>query len=162
MRNSLRLVVSIAVCQMAGLIGSVFTSNAIPLWYNDLIRPELAPPSWVFAPVWTTLYALMGIAAFLIWSHYAKASAGQEKAKSKIALSVFVLQLALNTLWSIIFFGLRSPGAAFIEIIFLWLAIMATIALFAKQSKVAAWLLVPYILWVSFASYLNYMIYVLN
>ena len=148
----LKLLTAIVISEAAGIIGSLFTASAIPGWYASLIKPQLAPPNWVFGPVWTTLYALMGIAAFLVWKR------GLERREVKTALAIFVGQLALNTLWSIIFFGLKNPGAAFIEIILLWLAILATIIAFAKISKPAAWLLVPYLLWVSFAGYLNYAI----
>lgn len=141
---------------MAGIIGSIFTAPSIPTWYTTLVRPELSPPNWIFAPVWTTLFALMGVAAFLVWQK------GLNRRDVKIALSIFIIQLILNTLWSIIFFGLQNPGVAFMEIIFLWLAILTTMITFAKISRVAAWLLVPYILWVSFAAYLNYSIWILN
>jgi benzodiazapine receptor len=159
--NTFKLISAIAVSELAGIIGSVFTTPSIDGWYAGLVKPTLNPPAWVFGPVWTTLYALMGIAAFLIWSSYAKATADKKKG-IKIALTLFGTQLVLNTLWSIIFFGLHSPGGALIEIMFLWLAILATIIAFAKISKPAAWLLVPYIAWVSFASYLNFMIWMLN
>ena len=159
--NTLKLITSILVSELAGVIGSLFTAPAIGTWYASLIKPPLNPPSWVFGPVWTTLFALMGIAAFLVWSSYAKASADKKKG-IKVALILFGIQLGLNTLWSIIFFGLHSPGGALVEIVFLWLAILATIIAFYKISKPAAWLLVPYILWVSFAMYLNYSIWVLN
>lgn len=141
---------------MAGIIGSLFTAASIPTWYATLTRPELSPPNWIFAPVWTTLFALMGIAAFLVWNK------GLKRRDVRIALGIFSIQLILNTLWSIIFFGMQNPGAAFIEITFLWVAILATIIAFGKISKVAAWLLVPYILWVSFAAYLNYSFWILN
>ncbi len=141
---------------MAGIIGSVFTAPSIPTWYATLVRPEFSPPNWIFAPVWTTLFALMGIAAFLVWNK------GLKRQDIKIALSMFIIQLVLNTLWSILFFGMQNPGAALIEIVVLWLAILATILTFAKISRVAAWLLVPYIAWVSFAAYLNYSIWILN
>lgn len=154
--NILKLIIAIAVSELAGIIGSVFTTPSIAGWYADLVRPEFAPPNWVFGPVWTTLFALMGIAAFLIWKR------GIDRRDVKIALGVFIGQLVLNTLWSIIFFGMHSPGGAFVEIIFLWLAIFATIFFFAKISKGAALLLMPYILWVSFAAYLNFSIYILN
>lgn len=146
----------IALSQGAGIIGSLATTPAIRPWYSPLLKPDLAPPNWVFGPVWTTLFLLMGIAAFLVWR------VGVRRKGVRLALIVFCLQLALNTLWSVIFFGLQSPGAAFVEIIFLWLAIAATIVMFAKFSKPAAWLLAPYIAWVSFAAYLNYMIWMLN
>lgn len=151
-----KLVLAIVVAELAGIIGSVFTASSIPTWYATLAKPELAPPNWVFGPVWTTLFALMGIAAFLVWKK------GWERKEVKVALSVFLGQLILNTLWSIIFFGLQSPASALIEIFILWLAILLTIIVFARISKPAAWLLVPYLLWVSFATYLNYAIWMLN
>ncbi len=154
--NKSKLVVAIVGSQLAGIIGSVFTAPAIAGWYTTIVKPELNPPAWVFGPVWTTLFALMGIAAFLVWKQ------GLERRDVRIALGLFVGQLALNTLWSILFFGLQNPGAAFIEIIILWFAILATIVAFARISRPAAWLLVPYILWVSFASYLNFSIWMLN
>lgn len=142
--------------EAAGIIGSFFTAASIPTWYATLTKPTLNPPAWVFGPVWTTLFALMGIAAFLIWRK------GWSRKDVKVALGLFFAQLVLNTLWSIIFFGLQNPGAAFVEIVVFWIAIVATIVSFARISKAAAWLLVPYIVWVSFASYLNYMIWMLN
>lgn len=156
MNDAIKLIVSIITAELAGIIGSAFTAPSIAGWYAGIVKPALNPPSWVFGPVWTTLFALMGIAAFLIWEK------GLNRKDVKIALGVFLGQLALNAFWSIIFFGLHSPGGAFIEIVFLWLAILATIIAFAKISKPAAWLLIPYILWVSFASYLNFMIWILN
>ncbi|MDO8492994.1 MAG: TspO/MBR family protein [bacterium] len=161
MNNAFKLIIAIAVSELAGIIGSVFTIPSVAGWYAGIVKPALNPPAWVFGPVWTTLFALMGIAAFLICSSYAEASADKKKG-IKVALILFGIQLVLNTLWSIIFFGLHSPGGALVEIIFLWLAILATIIAFAKISRPAAWLLVPYILWVSFAMYLNYAIWSLN
>lgn len=154
--NFSKFIIAVVVSELAGVIGSIFTTPAISTWYAGLAKPALNPPAWVFAPVWTTLFALMGIAAFLVWRK------GLDRKDVKIALGVFIGQLVLNTLWSIIFFGLHNPGAAFIEIIFLWLAILVTIIVFAKVSKPAAWLLVPYILWVSFAGYLNYSLWQLS
>lgn len=161
LRNALQLIAAILITESAGIIGSLFTAPAISGWYTGLIKPALNPPSWIFGPVWTTLFALMGIAVFLVWSSYAKASEDKKKG-IKIALALFGIQLVLNTLWSILFFGMQSPGAALIEIVLLWVSILATIIAFYKISKPAAWLLVPYILWVSFASYLNYVIWTLN
>ena len=155
--QAFKLIIAIVVSELAGIIGSVFTTPAISSgWYATLARPALNPPAWVFGPVWTALYALMGIAAFLVWKK------GLERRDVKIALGIFIGQLVLNTLWSIIFFGLHSPGGAFVEIVLLWLAILATIIAFAKISRTAAWFLVPYIVWVSFAAYLNIMIWMLN
>ena len=162
LNNLFKLVIAIAVSELAGVIGSVFTISAIPTWYAGLVKPALNPPGWIFGPAWITLYALMGIAAFLIWSSYAKASEGQAKRQIKIALGVFGIQLFLNAIWSIIFFGLHNPFWAFIEIIILWLAILWTIFAFYKISRPAAYLLLPYIIWVSFAAYLNYSIWMLN
>lgn len=154
--DSLKLVLSIAVSQSAGLIGAFFTTPSISGWYQTLAKPELAPPNWIFAPVWTTLFLLMGIAAFLIWK------VGLSRKGVKAALGLFVFQLVLNTLWSIIFFGAQSPGWALLEIVFLWLAILATLISFWKLSRAAGVLILPYLLWVSFAIYLNYSIFILN
>lgn len=147
---------AIGVCELAGILGSVFTTSSIPTWYAALQKPELRPPNWVFAPVWTMLYALMGIAAFLIWRK------GFNKKSVKVALGVFGVQLVLNVLWSVLFFGLHNPFAAFVEILLLWLAIFWTIILFYKLSRAAAYLLIPYFVWVSFAAYLNFAIWRLN
>jgi tryptophan-rich sensory protein len=155
-RNILKLVVSIVVSQCAGLIGSAFTTPAIPTWYAALEKPFFTPPSWLFAPAWITLYVLMGIAAFLVWR------LGLDDRRVRAALMIFLIQLVLNTLWSVAFFGLQSPLYGFIVIILLWLAILLTIHSFTRISRLAAWLLVPYILWVSFASVLNISIWVLN
>ena len=155
-KNIFKLIVSIAICELAGVIGAVFTVSSIPAWYANLEKPKFAPPNWIFAPTWTILFALMGISAFLIWQQ------GVDRKDVKNALYIFTIQLILNVFWSIIFFGFRNPFGAFIEIIFLWLAIFATILSFAKVSKPAAWLLTPYILWVSFAAYLNFSIWNLN
>lgn len=155
-RNVLKLASAIAVCELAGIIGSIFTVSSIPTWYASLARPEFSPPNWIFGPVWTTLYALMGFAAFLIWKR------GIGRKDVKVALGLFLVQLVLNSLWSVIFFGWQNPGAALVEIVFLWVAILATIIVFRNISQLAAWLLVPYILWVSFAGFLNYSIWILN
>lgn len=156
MNNTLKLIISIVAAELAGIIGSVFTAPSIPGWYSGLVKPTLNPPAWVFGPVWTTLFALMGIAAFLVWKK------GLERKDVRTALTIFIGQLVLNTLWSIIFFGLQSPSGAFIDLVILWLAILTTIIVFARISRPAAWLLLPYILWVSFAGYLNYSIWQLN
>jgi translocator protein len=154
--NFFKLIIAVGVSELAGVIGSFFTVSAIPNWYSTLVKPALSPPSWVFGPAWTTLYALMGIAAFLVWKY------GWERKDVKTALGIFGIQLFLNAIWSIIFFGLQSPGWALVEIALLWFAIVWTIAVFYKISKPAAYLLVPYLLWVSFATYLNYAIWTLN
>ena len=154
--NYAKLVVALVACLAAGAIGSIFTAGAIPNWYAALNKPDLAPPNWVFAPVWTTLYILMGIAAYLVWDK------GWKNKDVKVALDLFGAQLVLNIFWSIIFFGMKNPLYAFIEIIVLWLAIALTISKFNKIEKNAAYLMVPYIIWVSFAAYLNYSIWMLN
>lgn len=155
-RTFLKLVVAVVVTQLAGIIGSLFTFSAIPTWYATLTKPELNPPSWIFGPVWTTLYLLMGVSAFLIWHK------GWARRDVKIALSVYGVQLVLNALWSIVFFGMQSPGLALVNIALLFVSIVLTMILFYKISRPAMYLLIPYILWVSFASYLNYAIYALN
>ncbi|MBI2450456.1 MAG: tryptophan-rich sensory protein [Candidatus Nealsonbacteria bacterium] len=168
-RDLLKLIISVAISELAGIVGSFFTVSAIPNWYSALVKPALNPPAWVFGPVWTTLYALMGIAAFLIWREYSKLTLSeveglipQRKRQIKMALGVFGIQLFLNAIWSIIFFGLQNPGWALVDIVLLWLAIAWTMVVFYKISKPAAYLLVPYLLWVSFAAYLNYSIWMFN
>lgn len=156
-KNTLKLVVAVLACELAGFVGSLFTAPSISSgWYGNLVKPEFAPPNWIFAPVWTTLFLMMGVAVWLVWKK------GVAEQGVKIALIFFDTQLLLNVLWSVVFFGLRSPGLAVIEIIFLWFAILVTIVSFAKVSKLSALLLVPYILWVSFAGYLNYEIFSLT
>lgn len=151
--NTLKFIFAVLGSELAGVVGSLFTIPSIQTWYTGLPKPALNPPAWIFAPVWITLFALMGIAAFLVWKK------GANRKNIKIALFIFIVQLVLNALWSMIFFGLHNPGLAFIDLIFLWFAILATIFSFAKIFKSAAWLLIPYILWVSFAGYLNYSIW---
>jgi tryptophan-rich sensory protein len=151
----LRLVVCLVICQLAGIIGSIFTTPAIPDWYASLEKPSFSPPNWLFAPVWTFLFLLMGITLYMIWQAYPKKQA-------KSALLFFLIQLGLNILWSVIFFGLKSPLIAFVEIVILWLAILLTMIKTFEVSKVAGYLLVPYILWVNFAAVLNYFLWRLN
>lgn len=152
----MKLFSAIAIAELAGIVGAIFTTPNISTWYATLAKPPINPPSWVFGPVWTILYALMGISAYLIWER------GYKRKEVRAGLYIFAVQLGLNTLWSILFFGFRNPGLAFVEIIILWLAIIATMATFSKSSRVAAWLLVPYLAWVTFATYLNYSIWILN
>ena len=163
LNNLFKLVIAIGISEMAGIIGSVFTISAIPNWYAGLVKSALNPPSWVFGPVWTTLYALMGISLFLVWKQHSSILENVRMLRMwKIGIAAFFVQLSLNAVWSIIFFGLQNPGWALIDIAFLWLAIVWTITVFYKISKPAAYLLLPYLLWVSFASYLNYSIWALN
>lgn len=154
--NLSKLIISIVISELAGIIGTVFTVSAIPTWYTTLTKPIINPPAWVFGPVWATLYFLMGIAAFLVWRK------GLEQKEVRVALSVFSVQLVLNALWSIVFFGLQSPAWALVNIVTLWFAIVWTMYVFYKVSRPAVYLLVPYIFWVSFALYLNYAIWTLN
>lgn len=155
-KNIFSVAISIIIAEFAGIIGSVFTIQSVNTWYLTLNKPTLNPPSWIFGPVWTTLYVLMGVSAYLVWKR------GIKRADVKIALSIYAFQLLLNTLWSIVFFAFENPGLALVNIVVLWLAIVATIYTFSKISKTAAWLLAPYLAWVSFASYLNYAIWSLN
>jgi len=141
---------------LAGIFGAYFTSQSIPTWYAGLEKPWFTPPNWAFGPVWTTLYLLMGIAAYIV------ADSEIDHKQKKGALGVFGFQLALNGLWSFFFFGLQSPLLGLIEIVFLWLSIVWTIWLFAKISKTTIWLLAPYLLWVSLATGLNFSILMLN
>ena len=152
----LKLVASVAVCQLTGIIGSVFTASSVSTWYVALRKPSFTPPGWVFGPVWISLYALMGIAAYLVWRN------GLNQREVRIALSLFVAQLILNALWSAMFFGLRSPLAGLADISALWVLIVLTIFYFLKVSTTAGLLLVPYIVWVSFAALLNYYIWAMN
>ena len=154
--NLSKLVVSILLCQFAGLIGSVFTASSLENWYLFLEKPAFNPPAWVFFPAWVTLYTLMGISLYLVWEK------GLQEQEIKKGIFIFGIQLGLNTLWSILFFGLKSPYYAFVEIVLLWFAILLTILKFRKISKTASYLLFPYILWVSFAMLLNYYIWILN
>jgi len=156
MINFFKALLSIFICEVVGLIGSFFTFPAISGWYAKLNKPSFSPPNWLFGPVWTLLYAMMGFSAFLIWQ------AGVEKRGVKNALFLFTLQLILNFLWSFFFFKLQSPLSALIVIIFLWLLILATIMNFYQINKTAGLILIPYLLWVSFASLLNFSVYYLN
>jgi len=152
----LKLTISIIICESAGVIGSIFTTPAIPGWYAALVKPSFTLPNWVFAPVWTSLYLLMGISVFLVWRK------GLDNHLVNSALRLFIVQLVLNTFWSILFFGLRSPLLGLVEIIILWVAILLTILSFFRVSKIAGILLLPYILWVSFAAILNFSLWRLN
>ncbi len=155
-----KLALFILACELAGVIGSIFTIQSIPTWYATLIKPPFAPPNWLFAPVWTILYALMGIAAFLIWEKTMLKGAQKKKAAS--ALNIFWLQLALNVLWSIVFFGARSPLLGLIIILLMLFSIALAMWRFYYIDWRAFWLLAPYILWVGFATLLNFYIFALN
>lgn len=147
---------SIVLCQLAGVIGSLATTPAIPTWFDYLNKPTFSPPNWLFAPVWLTLYAMMGIAFYLIIVK------GLKNKKKRIAAGLFLGHLVLNTLWSLVFFGLKDLGLALLVIILLWLMIAILIDLFWKIEKRASLLLIPYFLWVSFATFLNLALWQLN
>jgi len=155
MRRLLRLLVSLVLPLAVGFTGSVFTSSSVNSWYLNISKPVFNPPSWLFGPVWTALYILMGLAFYFVW---------QNGYSNKLLLPfvVYFLQLLLNFLWSFLFFGLRNPLWAFVDIVLLWVLIIINIVLFFKQRKLAGVLLLPYILWVSFATALNLAIVILN
>ena len=153
LRELVKLILCIAICQSAGVMGSIFTASSVANWYTTLDIPWFTPSGSIISVVWIILFALMGLSLFLIWQK------GVSSIDTKIALGIFALQLLVNILWSYAFFGLQSPLAAFIVILFLWLLIMQCIIRFWYIRKEAALLLVPYILWVSFAAFLNYTIW---
>jgi tryptophan-rich sensory protein len=170
---------AIVICELVGMVGAFFTMPAIDGWYAGLNRPSFSPPDWIFAPVWTLLFFLMGISLYLVWKKGWKVKVSQKEKKEKVwnsytkklwtgawreenVIVIFILQLVLNIWWSVIFFGLEYPGLAFFEILMLWFAILYTILNFYRISKPAAYLLLPYILWVSFAIVLNYSFWMLN
>ena len=152
--NLPKLLASIILCLGVGSLGSFFTVSEIASWYATLQKPFFSPPNYLFGPVWTILYILMGISLYLVW-------VAKKKGKEK-AMQLFLIQLALNFFWSIIFFGLHSPEVAFVEIIAMWIFIYLTIKAFSGISKTAAYLLYPYLAWVSFATILNLSIVLLN
>jgi benzodiazapine receptor len=150
------LLVSILLPMVIGLIGSLATWPAIPNWFATLQKPFFNPPNWLFGPVWTLLYIMMGVAAYLVWR------CGTEKPEVRGALKWYLVQLLLNCAWSLVFFGLRFPLGGLVIIIVLWALIFITMQRFFKISKSAGWLLLPYLLWVSFATILNLAIVALN
>ena len=152
MRQWIVLAGFIGLCLAVGIIAGLVTAPAVIEWYPTLAKPSWTPPSWLFAPAWTVLYILMAVAAWLVWK------AGNAKA----ALILFFGQLLLNLAWSVLFFGARSPGFGLIDVTAMWLAIAATIFAFAFRSRLAAFLMVPYLCWVSFAAALNASIFMLN
>lgn len=156
MKSVLKLLSAVICCEAIGFIGTLFTLSAIPTWYVYLQKPFFSPPNWIFAPAWTVLYLLMGIAVFLIWQK------GLKKKKVKKTIAIFLVQLLLNFLWTPLFFGLHSPIFGLIDIILLLLSIIMTIRAFYPVSKNAAYLLIPYLVWVSFATLLNLSIVLLN
>lgn len=151
-----KLIVSILGCQLVGLISVPFTFSAIPTWYATLVKPSFSPPNWLFGPVWTLLYLLMGLSFYLIWRQ------GWTTQKARTARNFFLAQLALNFLWSFLFFGLRSPFLGLLDILALLALITCTLRHFYPLSKPAFYLLLPYLLWVSFATLLNLSLVILN
>jgi tryptophan-rich sensory protein len=150
-----KLAVSIVLCQLAGFLGSLFTTPAIPTWYQTLNKPFFTPPNWIFSPVWISLFILMGISLFYVLRR-------PDHPQFKKALIFFFVQLMLNVLWSAAFFGLKSRFLGLVDIVLLWIAILFTILNFFKVSKFAGVLLIPYLLWVSFATLLNFSLWMLN
>ncbi len=148
-----RLLFSIAICEAAAAVGSVFTISAIPTWYASLRKPWFTPPNWLFAPVWLSLYFLMGVSLFLLWGKWTT---------GKAALTAFGVQLFLNVLWAAVFFGGRELFYGLVVVVALWGSIAVAIALSYQVSRAASLLLTPYIVWVTIASLLNYFVWVLN
>ncbi|MDQ1560535.1 MAG: translocator protein [Pyrinomonadaceae bacterium] len=149
------LACAVAACFAAAGIGSLYTTPAIPTWYASLQKPAWTPPAWLFGPVWTLLYLAMAIAVWLVWRERGFAAAS-------LAITLFAVQLVLNALWSIVFFGWRRPDLALVEIFFLWAAIFATMLSFWRVLHAAGWLMWPYLMWVTFAGFLNLAIWRLN
>lgn len=149
------LVLALAASAAAQGLGAWLTSRSVTTWYPTLVKPPWTPPDWVFGPVWTVLYVLMAVAAWLVWRERARDAIGS-------ALFLYDVQLALNVLWSALFFGMRSPGAGLIGIVALWAAIAGTLVAFWRIRRLAGWLLVPYLLWVSYAGGLNWTLWWLN
>ncbi len=154
-QRALIFIICIATPLLIGFLGSYFTLPSIQSWYQTLQKPIIAPPNWIFGPVWTTLYIFMGTASYLVFQN------GVKK-KNTYALKIYALQLSLNLLWSIVFFGLQSILGGMVVITLLWIIILLTIKEFAKLNKTAGLLLWPYIAWVSFAGILNLLLLILN
>ena len=152
-----KILVVVVTCLVVGYFSGMVTRSAIITWYPTLVKPSFNPPNWIFAPVWSMLYIMMGVAAGLVWNRI-----DFEKEIVKKALVFFAIQLALNALWSYLFFGLKNPMLAGVEVVLLWLMIFETYSKFVKINKIAGYLFIPYLLWVSFASVLNISIWWLN
>lgn len=155
--RTFKILVMIVTCVIVGTVSGLVTQESVSTWYPTINKPSFNPPNWIFAPVWTTLYVMMAIAAGLVWD---KMETQRETVRK--ALTFFAIQLALNALWSFIFFGLHNPMLALIEIVLLWLMIYETFVQFNKVNKIAGYLFIPYILWVTFALVLNASIWWLN
>ena len=157
MNKLTRILILVATCLALGYFSGMVTQTSIKTWYPNLIKPSFNPPNWVFAPVWSMLFIMMGVAAGLVWSRIESENQAVRK-----ALLFFAIQLALNMLWSFLFFGMKNPTLALIEIVVLLLLIYETYVQFVKIDKIAGYLLIPYLLWVSFATVLNASIWWLN
>lgn len=155
-----KLIISLSLPLLSGFLGSFFTSPSIPGWYASLVKPSFNPPSWIFGPMWTLLYILMGISVYLVWS--SSSSSLFNKKNNKTAVYLFWIHLFFNAIWSMIFFGMQNIGLAMLDILIIWTFIVVLIIKFWRINKVSAYLLIPYLLWVSFASLLNFSIWVLN
>jgi tryptophan-rich sensory protein len=155
-RNLTALIAFIVLCELAGVIGSIFTIPTIPSWYSTLRKPWFNPPNWLFGPIWLILYFLMGLSLYLVFE------SGGNRAIVEPALWAFGVQLVLNVLWSVLFFGMHNLFYSFVEIVLLWISIAVTTVLFFMTSRAAAYLLLPYIVWVTFAALLNYYVFILN
>jgi len=158
-RPRLSLVLSILAVELVGASGAVFTAQGLTSWYGTLQRPALAPPNWVFGPVWTTLFALMGVAVWVVWRRLDSPRAGR---RARVALAVFAVHFVANVGWSAAFFGLQSVDLGLAVIVVLLALILLTIRAFDRVDRRAALLLVPYLCWTAFAAYLNYRFWVLN
>lgn len=151
-----RIALAVAVCLLVGALSGLATQSSVDTWYTTLNKPSFNPPNWVFGPVWTLLYLMMGVAAGLVWSR------GAQGGPRNKALSLFASQLLLNASWSLVFFGLQSPLPALFILLALLVLIALTLRAFGKVTPAAAYLMVPYLLWVAFAGVLNYKIVELN
>jgi translocator protein len=149
------LLICLAVCLSVAGIGGLVTSYSVGSWYASLLQPAWTPPAWVFSPVWTILYVMMAVAAWLVWLN-------RDLSLARTGIVLFAIQLALNLAWSILFFGLRNPLAGLVDIALLWLAILATLIVFARVSSPAGWLMMPYLAWVTYASALNFALWRMN
>lgn len=156
MRRYLSVLGFIGISQLAGIIGSIFTINSIESWYMTLNKPPLTPPNWLFGPVWLTLYTIMGIAAYLVWKKK------DEDKRADFGVKLFFSHLLLNAIWSILFFGLRLAAVALVDIVVVWVMIVWMIKVFWPIDRRASYLLIPYLTWVTLATYLNWGVWRLN
>jgi tryptophan-rich sensory protein len=156
MRSVVALIIAVLIPELVGVVGAVATQSSVTTWYPTLTKPWFTPPDAVFGPVWVTLYAVMGVASWQVWRQ------GARRATVQMALVVYGVHLVFNAAWSIVFFGLQSIGGGLVVILFLLLAILATLRRFARVDRLAAWLLAPYLLWVAYATALNVALWWLN